>query len=139
MRGVVLGQVWRRLMMSILSVNTICVCVGIGQKYHFRIPVDYYPEDSVFRHQNGKFSTGELVGIEGEFGRARQAQALGKHRSVPARSHLRDQETADDYSRSLPSEVIRSVPGDISTSLCMISTLFKKSGFVLRRKYVELC
>ena len=48
--------------------NTICVCVGIGQNYHFRIPVDYYPEDSVVRHQNGKFSTGELVGIEGEFG-----------------------------------------------------------------------
>ena len=35
-------------------------------------------------------------------------------------------------------EIIRSAPGDIATSVYMLCTLFKKSGFVLRRKYVEL-
>ena len=35
-------------------------------------------------------------------------------------------------------EVIRSAPGDFPTSFYIICSAFRKSGFVLRRKYVEL-
>ena len=53
-----------------MSVNTICCFVGIdlGQRYHFRVPVDYYPVDSVLYRQNGKFGTGELRGVECQIG-----------------------------------------------------------------------
>ena len=64
--------------------NTICVCVvglDLGQIYHFRVPLDYYPVDSVLKNQNGRFATGELVKVEGQLGvflvRGEEAHAIG--------------------------------------------------------------